>query len=106
VLEKKATELMSRLQQYLVRQFKIPMAKQDQYLQEAKAGITPLIGRTLGTVVGTLTVIFLLPVYTFLLLYYKSLILNFLYEIFAEENAKEVSTVLRQVKGAIQCYMY
>lgn len=106
VLEKKATELMSRLQQYLVREFDIPMAKQHQYLQEAKAGITPLIGRTLGTVVGTLTVIFLLPVYTFLLLYYKSLILNFLYEIFAEENAEEVSTVLRQVKGAIQSYMY
>ncbi len=34
--------------------------------------------------------IFLLPVYTFLLLYYKNLILNFLYEIFAEENEEEV----------------
>ncbi len=40
-LEKKATELLSRLQQTLVNQFKIPMARQDQYLQEAKAGITP-----------------------------------------------------------------
>jgi predicted PurR-regulated permease PerM len=106
VLEKKATELMSRLQQGLVHQFNIPMEKQNQYIGEAKAGIKPLIGQTLGTVVGTMAMIFLLPVYTFLLLYYKSLILNFLYEIFAEENAKEVSTVLRQVKGAIQSYMY
>ena len=106
VLEKKATELMSRLQQGLVRQFNIPLEKQNQYIGEAKAGIKPLIGQTLGTVVGTLAMIFLLPVYTFLLLYYKTLILNFLYEIFAEENAKEVSTVLRQVKGAIQSYMY
>ena len=47
-----------------------------------------------------------MPVYTFLILYYKTLILNFLYEIFAEENAGEVSTVLQQVKGAIQSYMY
>jgi predicted PurR-regulated permease PerM len=106
VLEKKATELMSRLQQGLVRQFNIPLEKQNQYIGEAKAGIKPLIGQTLGTVVGTMAMIFLLPVYTFLLLYYKTLILNFLYEIFAEENAKEVSTVLRQVKGAIQSYMY
>jgi predicted PurR-regulated permease PerM len=57
-------------------------------------------------VFGTLTTVFLLPVYTFLMIYYKTLMLNFLYDIFAEENAREVSTVLRQVKGAIQSYMY
>ena len=106
VLEKKATELMSRLQHGLVHQFNIPLKKQNQYITEAEAGINPLIGQALGTVVGTMAMIFLLPVYTFLLLYYKTLILNFLYEIFAEENAKEVSTVLQQVKGAIQSYMY
>jgi predicted PurR-regulated permease PerM len=106
VLEKKTAEQVSRLQQGLVHQFKIPLKKQNEYITEAEAGIKPLIGQALGTVVGTMAMIFLLPVYTFLLLYYKSLILNFLYEIFAEENAKEVSTVLRQVKGAIQSYMY
>jgi predicted PurR-regulated permease PerM len=105
-LEKRSAELLARLQQYLLIHFNIDMARQDQYIQQAKAGIKPLIGQMLGTVVGTMTMIFLLPIYTFLLLYYKTLILNFLYEIFAEENAKEVSTVLRQVKGAIQSYMY
>ena len=106
VLEKKSTELLGKLQQYLLQHFNMAMAKQNQYLDEAKAGIKPLIGQLLGTVAGTMTMIFLLPIYTFLLLYYKTLILNFLYEIFAEENAKEVSTVLKQVKGAIQSYMY
>jgi predicted PurR-regulated permease PerM len=106
VLQKKTTELVSKLQQDLVSRFKIPLEKQNQYIGEAKAGIKPLIGQLLGTFLGTLTTAFLLPVYTFLLLYYKNLILNFLYEIFAEENAEEVSTVLRQVKGAIQSYMY
>ena len=106
VLQKKITELVSKLQQDLVSRFKIPLEKQNQYIGEAQAGIKPLIGQLLGTFLGTLTTAFLLPVYTFLLLYYKNLILNFLYEIFAEENAAEVSTVLRQVKGAIQSYMY
>ncbi len=32
--------------------------------------------------------------------------LNYLYEIFAEENESEVRVVLRQVKGAIQSYTY
>jgi predicted PurR-regulated permease PerM len=104
--EKKSADLLARLQQYLLQHFNVAMAKQDEYIQQAKAGIKPLVGQLLGTVVGTLTMIFLLPIYTFLILYYKTLILNFLYDIFAEENAKEVSSVLRQVKGAIQSYMY
>ncbi len=104
MLEKKATDLVFRLQQDLSR--KIPLDKQNQYLAEAKAAINPLIARTLGTVLGTMTTVFLLPVYAFLLLYYKTLILNFLYEIFAEENEAEVRSVLMQVRGAIQSYMY
>jgi predicted PurR-regulated permease PerM len=106
VLQRKGSELIARLQQYLLREFNVPIAKTDSYLKEARSGIRPLLGRTLGTVAGTMGTVFLLPVYTFLLLYYKRLILNFLYEIFAEENAAEVSTVLRQVRGAIQSYMY
>ena len=106
LLQKKSVELLSKLQQVLAEKFDVPLQKQQQLINEAKAGIKPLIGQTLGTVVGTMTVIFLLPVYTFLFLYYKTLILNFIYEIFAEENAKEVSTVLVQVKGAIQSYMF
>jgi len=106
LLQKKSAELLSRLQQLLTEKFDIPLQKQNQLIKEAEAGIKPLIGQTLGTVAGTMTMIFLLPVYTFLFLYYKTLILNFIYEIFAEENAKEVSTVLKQVKGAIQSYMF
>ena len=103
-LEKKTTELVSKLQQDLSK--KVPIEKQNQYIAEARAGIKPLVGQTLGTVLGTLTTAFLLPIYTFLLLYYKTLMLNFLYEVFAEENEAEVRTVLKRVRGAIQSYMY
>ena len=103
-LERRTTELVSKLQQELAK--KIPMDKQNQYIAEAKAGIKPLLAQILGTVAGSLSTAFLLPVYTFLLLYYKTLILNFLYEIFAEENEAEVRTVLQRVRGAIQSYMY
>jgi predicted PurR-regulated permease PerM len=106
LLQKKISDLIARLQGYLLQEFNIPIAKTNSYLAEARSGIRPLLGRTLGTVAGSMGTIFLLPIYTFFLLYYKNLILNFLYEIFAEENAAEVSTVLRQVRGSIQSYMY
>jgi predicted PurR-regulated permease PerM len=103
-LQQKMDHLVSRVQQDLST--KIPLQRQNQYIGEAKAGIKPLVGQLLGSMMGTLTTVLLLPVYTFMMIYYKTLMLNFLYEVFAEENAREVSTVLRQVKGAIQSYMY
>ncbi len=106
LLEKKGSELLARTQNYLMQHWNIPLAKTDAYLAEARKAIKPLLGQLLGSMAGTMGSVFLLPIYTFLLLYYKNLILNFLYEIFAEENAEEVSTVLRQVRGAIQSYMY
>jgi predicted PurR-regulated permease PerM len=106
LLKKKSADMVSRLQQLLTQKLNIPMAKQNQFIDQAQAGLKPLVGRALGSVVGSLAVIFLLPVYTFLFLYYKMLILDFLYDIFSEENMRDVAAVLKQVKTAIQSYMF
>src|ERR1700722_13367600 len=77
LLEKKGSELIARTQTYLTEHWNIPLAKTNEYMADAKAGIKPLLGQLLGSVAGTMGTVFLLPVYTFLLLYYKTLILNF-----------------------------
>jgi predicted PurR-regulated permease PerM len=105
-LKKKFAELSARLQHELNHRFNINMQKQNQFINEAEAGMKPLIGSTLGTLAGSMAMIFLLPVYTFLFLFYKPLLLNFLYEIFAEKNSTEVGVVLKQTKKAIQSYMF
>jgi predicted PurR-regulated permease PerM len=106
VIKTKFWQLTATFQHYVSTQLHVPIAKQQQYIAEAENGIKPIIAATLGTVMGTLGMVFLLPVYTYLFLYYKILILNFLYEIFSENNSKEVSLVLKQTKGAIQNYMF
>jgi predicted PurR-regulated permease PerM len=47
----------------------------------------------------------IIPIYVFMLLLYKNLILNFLYEVFLEEHSKRVGEVLAQTKSAIQSYI-
>ncbi len=106
LMKKKLLQLVEKLQQDISRRFNIDMEKQQKALEEAGAGMKPLIGSTAGTLMNSLASLVLLPVYAFLFLYYKTLLLNFLYEVFAEENYKEVGAVLRQTKGAIQSYMY
>lgn len=104
-LQKKSTELFHSFQLWLQDNYSLALAKQRQMIAEAGNSLKPLIGQTLGTVLGTLSMVVLLPIYIFLILFYKTLILNFLYEVFAEENSIKVSNVLRETKKAIQSYM-
>jgi len=104
-LQQKFSELFNQFQIWLRDNYSLTLAKQKQLLSEAGNNLKPLLAQTLGTVLGTLSVIVLLPVYIFLILFYKTLILNFLYEVFAEKNSTQVGMVLSQTKSAIQSYM-
>jgi predicted PurR-regulated permease PerM len=105
ILGEKISMLFRQLQLWLRDNYSLSLEKQKQLLAEAGNNLKPLIGQTLGTVMGSLSVIVLLPIYIFLMLFYKTLILNFLYEIFAEKNSGQVGVVLQQTKTAIQSYM-
>jgi predicted PurR-regulated permease PerM len=105
VLEQRFAELFSDFQLWLQQNYSLSIIKQKQMLAEAGNNLKPLITQTLGTVLGTVSVLVLLPVYIFLMLFYKTLILNFLYEVFAEKNSDQVKEVLDQTKRAIQSYM-
>lgn len=105
LLKDKFSSLLHELQQWLQVTFGVSINKQVQLLNDAADNSKAVVGKTVGTALGTLAVIFFLPVYTFLLLFYKTLILNFLYEVFSEENTKQVGDILTQTKTAIQSYM-
>lgn len=104
-LKIKFSQLFTNLQLWLQYNYSLSVEKQSDLLAQAGNNLKPLVTQTLGTVLGTVSVIVLLPVYIFLMLFYKTLILNFLYEVFAEKNSSQVREVLDQTKSAIQSYM-
>src|SRR4051812_39942419 len=104
-IKEKFTSLLHELQNWLQVKFGLNVQKQLQFVNEAVNSSKGLVGGAVGTALGTLSVVFLLPVYIFLLLFYKTLILNFLYEVFSEENTKRVGDILNETKTAIQSYM-
>jgi len=105
LLKQKFSNMLHQLQAMAQTKFGIAITKQVQLINEALNNSKALVGQTVGTALGTLAVVFLLPVYIFLILFYKTLILNFLYEIFSEENSNQVGEILSQTKTAIQSYM-
>ena len=105
LLKQKFSSILTVLQQWVQAKFGMEIDKQVRLVNEALDSSKSLVGTTIGTALGTLTVVFIVPVYIFMLLFYKTLILNFLYEVFAEENSKKVAEILTQTKSAIQSYM-
>jgi len=105
ILKEKFRGIIIELQVWLKNDFGISSEKQMKYLNQAMENSKPIVGRTLGTVFGVFGVVFLIPVYLFLFLFYKSLILNFLFQVWAEKNSNRVREILNQTKNAIQSYM-
>ena len=95
----------SQLQHWLATEMNVTIARQQKMISDALSSSQAIVGKTLGTALSTIGFFVLVPIYIFLLLYYKNLILNFLHEVFAEENSDKVSEVLGETKAAIQSYM-
>jgi len=105
MLEKKFSSITIHLKEWISANFNVAVDKQEQMVNDALHNSQAMVGKTLNGLLGTLGIIFLLPVYIFFMLLYKTLILNFLYEVFAEENSRKVSEILSESKVAIQSYI-
>ena len=104
-LKLKFDALIDGVENFILVHFGIATDKQLDFIKSALNSSEALVGRTIGTVLGTLSVIIIIPVYVFMMLFFKTLILNFLYEVFSEEQSQRVGEILSQTKSAIQSYI-
>jgi predicted PurR-regulated permease PerM len=63
------------------------------------------IGHTILSVGSGIMVLLLLPVYTFLILYYQPLLLEFIQKLFKKEIHKDVDSIVTQIKTVVQRYL-
>jgi predicted PurR-regulated permease PerM len=105
LLKIKFTQIIDSLEKWIYSEFGISTQRQVQFIKDALNSSQAMVGKTLGTVLGTLSLVFLIPVYIFMMLFYKTLIINFFYEVFSEEHSTSVADILKQTKTAIQSYI-
>jgi len=104
-LRAKSFTLLHQVQQWLSEAFGLSVKKQMDMVNEALNNSRAYVGKTLNTVFGIISVLVLIPIYVFLFLFYKPLILNFIYEVFHEDNSEQVAEILKETKTAIQSYI-
>jgi predicted PurR-regulated permease PerM len=63
------------------------------------------IGQTLLTLGNGLVILFLIPVYIFMILFYQPLLLDFIRRLFAKSKQSQVTEIVTQTKTVIQRYL-
>ncbi|MDE1190543.1 MAG: AI-2E family transporter [Arachidicoccus sp.] len=104
-LKQKSLSLFHQLQTWLSERFGVSTEKQMKMVNEAVNNSKAVIGQTINTVFGILSYFVLIPLYVFLLLFYKPLLLNFMYEVFEDDDSSRVEEILQETKSAIQSYI-
>lgn len=103
LLQKKLTALLADGQVWAHENLGINLEKR---MSDFRGGDNSgMIKNTLGTLMGILSVLILIPIYVFMLLFYKPLILEFLFNVFSEKHSLRVAEILSQTKAAVQSFM-
>jgi predicted PurR-regulated permease PerM len=63
------------------------------------------IGQTIITVGTGVMILFLVPVYVFIILYYHRLLIEFIHRVFGSSDQKQVSEIVTQTKTVVQRYL-
>lgn len=108
-LKKHLSEHWITFQRWIKLKLHISLREQNQYFNQTaeklKDSGSEYISDTFFSITQALMLLILLPIYTFLILYYRDLIKRFLYAVFRKEHGERVSLVIKQSKLMINSYM-
>jgi len=109
LLVDKFTEILNQTITWASGYFDINPHKVHDWVTETKGKListsTAGIGQTLLGVGSIVVVLFLVPVYVFMLLFYHPLLIDFIHKLFGTSNQSRVSEIITQTKSVIQHYL-
>ncbi|CAN5623561.1 AI-2E family transporter [soil metagenome] len=108
-LKQNFSKLLNDTITWVSGRFNIDTVKINRWIAEQKdeglSKSTQLLGQTLTAISSIVVIVLLLPVYIFLFLFYKPLLLSFIAQLFSAEKHKVVAEVLSETKTLIQSYL-
>ncbi|MEO6490875.1 MAG: AI-2E family transporter [Ferruginibacter sp.] len=105
----KLNVLFGQITSWVSDTFNVSTSKVKQWVNNAKGenmkNSSVVIGQTISTIGGVLVMLFLLPVYIFMILFYKPLLLTFISMLFPRDKHAMVVEVLTETKSLVQNYL-
>jgi predicted PurR-regulated permease PerM len=106
-LKRNINDAYRDIRRWIRREYSVSYRQQDQYLKKAQTETLENFqsAETLGVVTGPLGSIILIPIYVFLFLYYRAMLLHFMVVLFADKYKAQVMEIVGEIKTIIQSYM-
>jgi predicted PurR-regulated permease PerM len=109
VLIDKFTQILNQAISNISESFEINPQKIHAWITKTQGELinagTGAIGQTLVMLGNLLVVVFLLPVYIFLILFYQPILLEFIHRFFGIEHKVKITEIISQIKRVIQSYL-
>ena len=101
--------LIFDIQKYIKANFHVSIWEQRKYMEEVTEDSVEKGKETIGTVLisvtDTLLDLILIPIYTFLILIYRTHFILFLAKLFKKEYHANLQEILTQIKGSVKSYI-
>jgi len=108
-LKEKFLETSVQAIRWTSKHFNLKPSKINEWIKETENNtinnMQGAIGRTLSTINSILIIVLLLPVYLFMILFYKNLLLEFIRQLFSSTHHVAVFDILLNSKKIIQSYL-
>lgn len=107
-IERNMNTLWREIKRWGYETFGINYKQQDQMLESAKSGTIDSLGgssETFNLITASVLTLTLIPIYVFLFMYYRPMLLQFLVELFREEHSARVREVIREIKNVVQHFV-
>ncbi|WP_395044402.1 AI-2E family transporter [Flavobacterium sp.] len=108
-IQKNLTIHIQSIQQYIKENFHLTNREQKEYMNDATNDTLErgkeIIGSTLLSFTDTLFTMIIIPIYTFLILLYRTHFMMFLNKLFKPEYHQKLSEILNLIKVAVKSYI-
>jgi predicted PurR-regulated permease PerM len=92
-------------QKWVWSTFGLSYGEQKQYLEQNVSGSTIISASSISSITNGFMYIILIPIYTFLILIYRSLILSFIVKLVPDKNVVNIESILTNLKSVIRSYI-
>jgi len=106
-IERNLNTLWRETKQWTYQTFGIAYRQQEKMLESAKSETIDTLGTagTVNLITASVLTMTLIPIYVFLLMYYRPMLLQFLIDLFKQEHSERVKEVIKEIKNVIQHFV-
>jgi predicted PurR-regulated permease PerM len=100
-------DLWTQSQGWVAKTFHLTARQQNNLIEQAKTETVNNLGAAgaFNLITASLATVTLIPVYVFLFMYYRTLLLRFVMQIFDEQHSPRVEECIREIRYVVQHYI-